>query len=480
MAVQLTEQYANAAASTLNGALSSGATTLTVSSATDFPSVGQFRVIVDNERMIVTAVNGAVFTVSRGQDGTSAAAHADGAVVTHCLTAESLAELTTGPVGSEDVTGQGAYLLACHQSPDERPYLMGSPDGKTFDLLAPEKIFDPGVAARDPSIVRFGDLYYVAFTHAADTYFSVWQSPDLTPGSWTLTANVSMAAIASLYLVWAPDWFIDTDGTLHTFVSCSTGLSMTNFQIYEVHPTADDLSTWSAPTLITGTGLRANMIDPHMQRKGDTYYLWYKEDGAKYVEVASSSSLTSGYTIAHSGNWAGWGSPLEAPCLVKVDADTWRIYLNEHSGFNSVAVYYSESTDDWATWSPKVAITSPWVVAHPGIIRVRDMPTLRNMLSLAMVARRPRGTSISRASTQAISSGSTTAVTFTSIAYDDLGAADLGEPCNTANRDNNRMVHDPSACELRGGGRWAAYPERPGQWSKLSSTADGESKWHTV
>lgn len=73
-------------ATTLNGALTSGASSLTVRDAVGFPSLsasGPFKVLIDTEVLSVTAGHGTTtWTVARAQDGTTAAAHADGATVT--------------------------------------------------------------------------------------------------------------------------------------------------------------------------------------------------------------------------------------------------------------------------------------------------------------------------------------------------------------------------------------------------------------
>ncbi len=86
----LTEQFANGAATTLASAISStGATSCSVTSATGFPSAGNFRILIDSEIMLVTAVSGTTFTITRGIESTSAATHSNGAAVTHILTAGS-------------------------------------------------------------------------------------------------------------------------------------------------------------------------------------------------------------------------------------------------------------------------------------------------------------------------------------------------------------------------------------------------------
>jgi hypothetical protein len=81
------EQFVNNALTTLNGAVTSGATSLTVQSASGFPAEPQFRIVVDGELMLVTALSGATWTVTRGIENTTAAAHASGAAVVQALTA---------------------------------------------------------------------------------------------------------------------------------------------------------------------------------------------------------------------------------------------------------------------------------------------------------------------------------------------------------------------------------------------------------
>jgi len=87
------EQFANNAQSTLAAAIASGDATLTVASAAAFPSAPQFRILVDQELMLVTTVNVNQFAVTRGIEGTTAAAHAQNTYVTHILTAAALLNL---------------------------------------------------------------------------------------------------------------------------------------------------------------------------------------------------------------------------------------------------------------------------------------------------------------------------------------------------------------------------------------------------
>jgi hypothetical protein len=86
------EQFSNNAATTLNGAINNSVTSLVVTSATGFPSAGNFRIIIESEILLVTAVSGTTFTVTRAQESTSAASHADTTALTHVLTASGLTQ----------------------------------------------------------------------------------------------------------------------------------------------------------------------------------------------------------------------------------------------------------------------------------------------------------------------------------------------------------------------------------------------------
>jgi hypothetical protein len=73
------EQLANT--TTLSAAITSSATSLTVASDAGFPTTAPFTVTIGTEDLTVTAVSGTTWTVTRGANGTTAAAQAAGATV---------------------------------------------------------------------------------------------------------------------------------------------------------------------------------------------------------------------------------------------------------------------------------------------------------------------------------------------------------------------------------------------------------------
>lgn len=103
------EQYANNAQSNLNGAINNAVTSLVVNNATSFPAAGNFRIIIDQEIMLVTAVASNTFTVTRAAEGTAAAAHANNALVTQVVTEFSIRNAIGSNFGT--ASGSGTYTL---------------------------------------------------------------------------------------------------------------------------------------------------------------------------------------------------------------------------------------------------------------------------------------------------------------------------------------------------------------------------------
>src|SRR3954469_20377217 len=94
------EKTANASRTTLNGAIDNATTTVIVTSASTFPSTGNFRIIIDSEIMLVTTVSSNTFTVTRAQESTAAASHVNGTNVTHVLTSGGLNQIRADTIAS--------------------------------------------------------------------------------------------------------------------------------------------------------------------------------------------------------------------------------------------------------------------------------------------------------------------------------------------------------------------------------------------
>ena len=113
----MTEQITNFVSTTLNGGITNSATSLTVTSATGFPTSGNFRLVIQDaendetnkEIVVVTGVSGSDFTITRGQESTSGVAHGNGSFVGHVLTAGGLDQWWT-----DKFTGSGSGVSVIH------------------------------------------------------------------------------------------------------------------------------------------------------------------------------------------------------------------------------------------------------------------------------------------------------------------------------------------------------------------------------
>lgn len=140
------EQFANGGLSSLDAAIDSDDTSLTVKSAVGFPTIGNFRIIVESEIMLVTDVQGKTFTVTRAQEGTSAASHDADIAVFHTLTAGALAQRDVeqfgrGAFADRDAAGQAGRLYLPTSG------LLGHDTGSTWNSYPLNRLKPPVIGA---------------------------------------------------------------------------------------------------------------------------------------------------------------------------------------------------------------------------------------------------------------------------------------------------------------------------------------------
>ncbi len=126
----MTENFSNEFQTTLNGAINDSTTSVVVTSATGAPAAN-FRIRIGAEYMLVTAVAGTTFTVTRGLEGSTAAAHSNLATVTHVLTAggliQKVAESGGGGGGTPAFAGAKAYAATTQSIPNSATTAVAFP-----------------------------------------------------------------------------------------------------------------------------------------------------------------------------------------------------------------------------------------------------------------------------------------------------------------------------------------------------------------
>ncbi|OLF18488.1 glycoside hydrolase family 43 protein [Actinophytocola xanthii] len=250
------------------------------------------------------------------------------------------AVLVVNPPGAQAAGPVPHYVMtAFTNSSESNMYVYDSANATNFSLVRANAFTPPSGLIRDPSVMRHTDgYYYVVYTTGwtGDT-IGFARSADYV--TWTFLRNVRVGLNGATGSTWAPEWFRDSDGSVHVVYSASTTGTAGQFRPHRVTATSGDLSTWSSPVAL---GIPANYIDSFLVRIGGTYHNFLKNETTKYIEHATATSLDGPWTFRGTGNWAGWGSGLEGPAVVQLPDGRWRVYFDQ---YGQQRYYYADSTD---------------------------------------------------------------------------------------------------------------------------------------
>ncbi|MGP3912200.1 glycoside hydrolase family 43 protein [Nonomuraea sp. 10N515B] len=232
------------------------------------------------------------------------------------------------------------YLMtAFTNSSESNMYVYDSVNATTFTLVRANAYTPPSGLIRDPSVLRHTDgYYYLVYTTnwTGDTIGFARSADSVT---WTFLRNVTVGLNGATGSTWAPEWFRDSDGSVHVIYSASTTGTAGQFRPYRITAANSALSSWSAPTPL---GIPANYIDSFVVKVGSTYHNFLKNETTKYIEHATATSLNGPWQFTGTGNWAGWGSGLEGPALTRLPDGRWRIYFDNYTGGR---YYYADSSN---------------------------------------------------------------------------------------------------------------------------------------
>lgn len=277
-------------------------------------------------------------------DPALAKAAADNAALAKQVTADNAA--------LADKLSAGGYLVSAftgNGKAGERLSLFYSPDGKTITSAGMNPAYTPadGQGVRDPSLIFHNNKWYVAHTsnNGFDKDFQIAISNTAAPGTWNHHLTISGANISGLNQMWAPEFYKDTDGTVYIFFS-SVSADSQRAGMYWVKAQNTALTSWSTPQRMSWNNEPAVYIDGTFINHNGKYYMFYPSGG--YMERAVSDTLTGTYTRDKTGNWAGFGSGIEGPAIVR-DGKTIRLYFDRYVSNTGYA--YSETTD-LENWTP--------------------------------------------------------------------------------------------------------------------------------
>ncbi|GAA3535537.1 glycoside hydrolase family 43 protein [Streptomyces osmaniensis] len=270
------------------------------------------------------------------------------------LLGEAPGLLGTAPAAAPPSGSATRYTIVPFLNSDDGTVnVYQSDDATDFRLARASAYTPPSNRIRDASLIKHTDGYYY-ITYTTHT----WQDTSTTIGfarstdrvNWTFLYDYTVP-IAGLSRAWAPEWFVDSDGSVNVIVSCSTTDDEWIFTPHLLKATNSALTSWSSPVALAGIG--KNHIDTFLVKAGSTYHAFTKNETTKYIEYATAASVTGPYTISRTGDWAGWGSYREGPALVQLDNGGWRIFFD---GYGDGTYYCSDSHDAFATWSAPAAL----------------------------------------------------------------------------------------------------------------------------
>src|SRR6478609_6771029 len=275
------------------------------------------------------------------------------------------AALTASSVGSAATRYVFATFLGDDAS-KEKLSLYTSKNGTDFTLLANTGYADPTGVLRDPSIMKHTDSqYYIAYTLKSWTTtsasFAIASSPDLK--TWTFRTEVP-AQVTGVKDTWAPEWFKDSDGSIHLIVSIDT--NDTQFKSYLYTASDDTLSKWAAPVPL---GIGPNYIDTFVVKVGAQYHAFTKNETTKYIEHATADALEGPWTFVGKGDWAGWGSGKEGPALFQTENGQWRLFMDCYGNCG----YLQATSTDLNKWSSTSTVpVLSGTVRHGTVLREDD------------------------------------------------------------------------------------------------------------
>lgn len=293
------------------------------------------------------------------------------------VTAQSLEVPTTTATSSLLVHPKslvGCFFTASGSLTTEYLRIVESDDATDFSILPIPTNWE----IRDPSIVNISGTWYVAYTGVVGG-FGILSSTDLV--NWSTYASIVVPG--TFLFSAAPEWFIDSDGSIH-IIFCGSTTSSTldgtsDQQIWETHPSTSGVlnGSWSTPAHLYGNtvamGSPDRFIDPCIRIRDSAYDLVFKNQDSfnnPLIQYTTATALLGTYGTSSTIFTSSTPTNLwEGPCILQIGTN-WFLYVDNYmdNTAHNGAIYYLESTNDWSTWSSPATITSAGVDLKHGTV----------------------------------------------------------------------------------------------------------------
>lgn len=288
-----TEKFGTLGRTTLNGAINDSVTSIVVYNTVTFPAV-QFRIRIDTEIMIVTAISGKTLTVTRGAESTTAVAHSSNSNVVVVLTTgsnnQSLADCRQkGAYASLPAVEKAGRL---YQTTDS--YYQFRDNGSSWDGYGENAMPLTPLASGNYSWINQsgatadftgGTLGFYHSTSTGGAYNMIYKTAPSTP--YTITIHMKIWPVATANFNTCAMGFLDTGNG--KFSHIQHGFESSGIMNYHVEK-------WNAYNSFSGTytngtfpsGNTANWASYlQLADNGTTRYYRMSWDGATWFTVYS-------------------------------------------------------------------------------------------------------------------------------------------------------------------------------------------------
>ncbi len=251
------------------------------------------------------------------------------------------------------------YLMTTYNNNAMKLQVYKSNNGIKFDPIGNIK-YEPEQergTLRDPSFIKYGDYYYITYT-AIDwgegSYFGMCRTKD-----FGVYEEMQLISVGDFKRIWSPAFCVEDDKIYIVFnATYASEPDDFNSYIAEYLPETNSIEEYKMIE-----GLPDNIVDSRIYNVDNNYYLFYKNESTKYIEIAKSNNIYGPYTIIREGDWAGWGTHLGGPCLVKLERGKYRLFFEDYT-INQL--FYADCNGIEAEWSEKKKLYAG-DISHPEI-----------------------------------------------------------------------------------------------------------------